>query len=250
MGGQNVLLFEIREKNIRGDHSEQYICSNCQSKSSRLVASLRYLSFSLFSLFPLKVKHGAECTSCKRTTYHANSSKFPQFGRTDKVDSVIGSFALIGLAFLAYSYSNFLHDHQEQVRIAPQIGDILFVHTTDSPIQTEFGVQLPYRMAKVVKIEPELGAVALSYSSYTYDSDNSIYRDFAGKNYLFDSYFKPKVEIVPVTELGDKDVFYDTKRSLQNVNIDFFKPISQLSHGLKQQLQQTNELTRLFKLLS
>lgn len=244
-----MLLFEVREKSIRGELSEQYACSSCQSKSSRLISSLQSLSFFLFSLFPLKVKYGAECRSCRRTTYHRKSSAFPQFDRSDKLASFFGSFTLMGLIFLAYSYANFLHEHQEQVRVAPQVGDILFVHSGE-PMYAQSGVRLPYRMAKVVKIEPELDAVVLSYSSYTYGSDNSIYRDFVGKQYLFDSYFKQKVELVSLTELGDKKMFYDTKRSFQNIDIDFFKSILQLGKGFQQQLQQTNELTRLFKLFS
>lgn len=244
-----MLFFEVREKSIRGEHSDQYTCSHCQHKSSRLVSSLQYLTFSLFSLFPIQVKYGSECSSCKRTTYRDNSSDFPQFDRADKFDSYIGSFALIGLLFIAYSYANFLREHQEQVRTAPKIGDILFVHTPTS-MQTDKNFQLPYRMAKVVKYEPGSGVVALSYSSYTYDSNNSIYRDFVGKHYLFDSYFKPKVELVPVSELEDKKVFYDTKRALQDGSLDLLKPMFDLNQDLKLQLQQTNELTRLFKLFS
>lgn len=244
-----MLLFEVREKSIRGAHSEQFTCSVCGSKSSRLVSSLQSLSFSLFSLFPFKVKHGSECTCCKRTTYHSKSSAFPQFQRSDKIDSYFGSFVLFGLFLLAYSYTNFVQDYQSQVRVSPQVGDILFVDTGITVAKNN-GVQLPFRMAKVVKIEPELDAVAISYSTYTYDSNNSMYRDFVGKSYLFDSYFKQKIELVPVTKLEDKNLFFDTKRSLRDANIELLKPLSELNKDIKQQVQQTNELTRLFNLFS
>lgn len=244
-----MLLFDVREKRVRGAHSEQYTCSACGTKSSRLVSSLQFLSFSIFSLFPFKVKHGAECTCCKRTTYHSKSSAFPQFDRADKLDTYFGSIALIGLIVLAWSYTKFVQDYQAQVRVSPQVGDILFVDTGTSVV-TNNGVQLPFRMAKVVKVEPELDVVAISYSAYTYDSNNSMYRDFVGKSYLFDSYFKQKVELVPVTKLEDKSLFFDTKRSLRDANVELVKPLVELNQGIKQQLQQTNELTRLFKLFS
>lgn len=244
-----MLLFEVREKSIRGALSEQFTCSACGSKSSRLISSLQSLSFSIFSLFPFKVKHAAECTCCKRTTYHPKSSIFPQFDRSDKMDTYIGSISLIGLIFLACSYTNFVQDYQSQVRVSPQVGDILFVDTGTS-VATDNGVQLPYRMAKVVKVVPGLDVVAISYSAYTYDSNSSMNRDFVGKSYLFDSYFKQKVELVPVTKLEDKSLFFDTKRSLRDANIELFKPLIDLNQDIKQQLQQTNELTRLFKLFS
>lgn len=244
-----MLLFEVREKSIRGAHSEQFTCSVCGSNSSRLVSSLQSLSFSFFSLFPFRVKYSSECTCCKRTTYHPKSSAFPEFGRSDKIDSLFGSFTLIGLIFLAFSYISFVQNYQAQVRVSPQVGDILFVDTGITAANDN-GLQLPYRMAKVVKIEPELDAVAISYSTYTYDSNNSMNRDFVGKSYLFDSYFKQKVELVPVTKLEDKNLFFDTKRSLRDANIELIKPLIELNQDVKQQLQQTNELTRLFKLFS
>lgn len=244
-----MLLFEVREKSVRGDKSQAFICPHCQSKSSRLVSTLRTLSFAMFSLFPIKQKHGAQCTCCNRITYHKHSTLFPKIHTSYKVTSFVGSFALAGFALLASSYANFLHEHQEQVRVAPIVGDILFVKN-DGPTHSVKGLQMPYRMAKVVKVEPELNAVALTYSSFTYDSNNSINRDFVGKNYLFDSYFKQNVELVPVTKLSDKEKFYDTKRPLNQVYLKVKKAFSQFNQGVKLHIQQTNELTRLFQLFS
>lgn len=247
-----MLFFEINEKTFRGEASEQFECSHCQHKSSRLISSVRFLSFSLFSLLPLRTKYYSECTSCKRRTEHKRAVRglFPNVNVGDKFAGFFGSIVLCSFGLLAYSYSNFLDEHGEKVRLTPKVGDILFVHQKDAPMHTEYGIQLPYRMAKVVKLEPELNAIAISYGIYTYDSNTSINRDFIGRQHLFDSYFKRKVEMLPLSQLTDTNMVFDTKRSLREANKELVKPLFDLNKGVLQQIQQTNELTRLFNLFS
>lgn len=247
-----MLFFEINEKTFRGEASEQFECSHCQHKSSRLISSVQYLSFSVFSLLPLRTKYYSECTACKRKTYHKRTVKslFPRVTIADKLAGFFGSTVLCSFGLLAYSYASFLNSHGEKVRLTPKVGDILFVHRKGGVMHTEHGILLPYRMAKVVKLEPELNAIAISYGIYTYDSNNSINRDFIGRQHLFDSYFKRKVEMLPLSQLADTNMFYETKRSLREANKELVKPIFQFSDDVKMQLQKTHELLRLFKLIS
>lgn len=246
------MFFELKEKIIKGNRSQAHQCPCCKKQSSYLVTSMQYLSLSFFSLFPTKVQYGFQCTSCQRITYRDMSNEkhlFPMVESNHVLNSFSGLALIAGLLLIVQGFASLTDSHEQSVRVQPKVGDILFVDYANYAGGTTKN-QLPLRMAKVVRIEPESDTVVISFGNFTYGNDKSIERDFAGKNYLFKSYFKKNEEVVAAAQLRDTNTFYETKRPFSTVKRIAAEQVDNLTSAVRGLAQQINELIRLFRLFS
>lgn len=223
--GVNVLLFYSREAVVTGDEFIDSHCPACQASKWRAVSILKYVSFTIFPLFPFKKMAAQQCNNCFRiiqTEKKAPSYTPPKVSKGTVFSTWFGTPLLMLISFLLSSYLSFIELEQERVRSHPKHGDILFLNYFNLT-KDEKQLRYPIRIAKVEKFDQVKNQVILKLSSFKYRYSDGATLDYRGRSYLFGSYFAKKQLVLPLNALSDKSVFYDVKRPFYNIDVEIFQ---------------------------
>lgn len=235
-----MLLFELQKEVIKGPSCTTNICPCCQTKSTSRSAVIQYLSFSFLPVLPVKVTTHHTCNKCSREFEVGKESRglFPKISLMKLFQKAIAIPLLAVLIVVHNQYQHYEEQWQWHARHAPQVNDILYLDNyamTASKAEEPF----PIRMAKVIAIDDKSQTLSIAISATAYDSLDTAKRDFAVRNYLFDTFYMRNAVELSTFRLTDQSLILNIRRPFGEESI--------LSLPQQQVVEKYKDIGRFFR---
>ena len=214
----SLFLFYKRKELIKGESTS---CPYCGSNNCRVTSSVNYISFIVLPLTPLKVEPCYTCISCGRTTHGDERSLLmaPKVSKFRILNKFIGLPILLAAFGANAWYQNHQQELQQLYRNQPQAHDVMFVD--NFRLTSDLGEShYPYRIAKIVDIDPDAKSATVSLSNVSYNNVSRAIRDFSSKGHLYNSFFLRKTIQVPIASLQNKQLVVSMERPFNPIDVE------------------------------
>lgn len=214
----SLLLFYKKKELVKGATTS---CPYCGSHNCRVTSSINYLSFIVLPVAALKVEPCYTCISCGRTTQGDEQSQ--QAAPKVSKYRILNKFIGLPILLAAFGANAWYQTHQQELqqlyRTQPQTHDVMFVD--NFRLTSDVGEShYPYRIAKIVDIDPNANIATVSLSNVSYNNVSRAIRDFSSKGHLYNSFFLRKTIELPIKSIQNRQVVVSMERPFNPIDVE------------------------------
>lgn len=211
--GVNMFLFDVQSELVTGQRCTVNTCPKCASQSVSHASVINYLSFTFLPIAPLKITSNLRCNKCANLFQSSTNESGEKAAITlAKMFKTTIGLPILFCLMLAFSlYQEYHQNWLSKARLTPKVNDVLFM---DNYLRThdKSDKPFPYRLAKVVGINLERRTVSLALSTVAYEELVSAQKDYAVRNYIFDSFYMNGSIEIPFHQLSDQNLVITIRR--------------------------------------
>jgi len=135
---------------------------------------------------------------------------------------VFYSIALLFFIFFVFTWFSRFYPADETFRTNPKLGDIYFIDYYEITQDSEH-LRYPYRMARLVKIDPSRKLLILNLGAWSYNNKYSLVKEYLSKRDSHFSYFSYSDIYIPLSMLKNQRLVWQIRRRPFTLDIEYYQ---------------------------